>query len=139
MADETYRKAKYVTDCYLIPAMRSRSITTLTTKQAAEVITDIAKATPTLANKACQYFGGIVAYAIRHGLREDGRLLPLHRSVPRHEKGHVPAATDPKEVAALAKAIDAHETPVTRAALKLAMLESTNGRLRIAASDFHRS
>ena len=121
-ADETSRKAKYVTNAYLVPSLRGRSITMLTTKQAADVLAKIAEDTPTLANKARQYLGGIVAYAIRHGLREDGRLLSLRGAVPKHDKGHIPAATDPKEVAALAKAIDAYPTQVTRAALKLAML-----------------
>lgn len=121
-ADETYRKAKYVTDDYLIPSLRGRSIATLTTKQAADVLAKIAEAAPTLASKARQYLGGIVTYAIRHGLRDDGRVLSLRGAVPKHDKGHIPAATDPKEVMALAKAIDAYPTPVTRAALKLAML-----------------
>ena len=118
-ADETYRKADYVTTTYLIPPLRNRSITTLTTKQAADVL---AKIPPTLAAKARQYLGGIVGYAIRHGLREDGKLLSLRGAVPKHDKGHIPAATNPKEVAAVAKAIEAYPMPVTRAALTLAML-----------------
>lgn len=118
-ADETYRKADYVTSTYLIPPLRNRSITTLTTKQAADVL---AKIPPTLAAKARQYLGGIVGYAIRHGLREDGKLLSLRGAVPKHDKGHIPAATNPKEVAAVAKAIEAYPMPVTRAALTLAML-----------------
>ena len=101
-ADETYRKAKYVCDTYLIPALRHRSLTTLTTRQAADVLAKIAEDAPTLAAKARQYLGGIVTYAIRHGLREDGKLLSLRGAVPKHDKGHIPAATDPKEVAALA-------------------------------------
>ncbi len=121
-ADETYRKAQYVTDTYLVPALRRRSVATLTTKQAADVLADIAQTAPTLAAKARQYLGGIIGYAIRHGLRDDGRLLSLRGAVPKHDKGHIPAATDPKEAAALAKAIDAYRIPVTRAALKLAML-----------------
>jgi integrase len=121
-ATETYRKAKYVTDTYLVPALRRTSITTLSTPQAADVIAGIAKEAPSLAAKARQYLGGIVTFAIRHGLREDGRLLSLRGALPRQSKGHIPAATDPKEVAALAKAIDSYPTPVMRAALTLAML-----------------
>ncbi len=87
------------------------------------MLTAMATATaPTLASKARQYLGGIVTYAIRQGLREDGRLLSLRGAVPKHEKGNIPAATDPKEVTALLHAIDAYPTPVMRAALKLAML-----------------
>ena len=121
-ADETYRKAFYVADTYLIPNLRRRPITTLTTKQAADVLATIAETAPTLAEKARQYLGGIVQYAIRHGLREDGRLLSLRGAVPNHAKGHIPAATDPTTVARLVKAIEAYPTPVTRAALKLAAL-----------------
>jgi integrase len=121
-ADETYRKAVYVTNTYLIPPLRKTSITTLTTKQAADVLTRIGHDAPSLAAKARQYLGGIATYAIRHGLREDGRVLSLRGAVPKHEKGHIPAATDPKEVAAVAKAIDGYAIPVTRAALTLAML-----------------
>jgi integrase len=119
---ETYRKAQYVTDTYLVPPLRRVSITTLTTKQAADVLTDIATDAPTLAGKARQYLGGIVVYAIRQGLREDGRFLSLRGAIPKHDKGHIPAATDPSEITALLKAIDAYSTPVMRAALKLAML-----------------
>jgi integrase len=121
-AAETYRKAEYVTNTYLIPALRRTSITTMTTKQGADALAAIAEKAPALAAKGRQYLGGIVGYAIRHGLREDGKLLSLRGAVPAHDKGHIPAATDPKEVAALAKAIDAYPMEVTRAALKLAML-----------------
>ncbi len=121
-AVETYRKAEYVTNTYLIPALRRTSITMMTTKQGADALASIAEKAPALAAKGRQYLGGIVGYAIRHGLREDGKLLSLRGAVPKHDKGHIPAATDPKEVAALAKAIDAYPMEVTRAALKLAML-----------------
>ena len=121
-APETYRVAQYVTNTYLIPALSRDSIVTLNTKQAADALEKIASVAPTLAMKARQYLSGIVAYAIRQGLREDGRLLNLRGAVPKHEKGHFPAATDPREIVALLKAIDAYPTPVTRAALTLTML-----------------
>src|SRR5690606_15810006 len=59
-AAETYRKAEYVTDTYLIPPLRHASITTLTTKQAADVLAKIAQDAPSLASKARQYLGGII-------------------------------------------------------------------------------
>jgi integrase len=121
-ADESYRKAKYVTDTYLVPTLHRRSISTLTTSQAADVLATIAEKTPSLASKARQYLGGIVNYAIRQGLREDGRLLSLRGAVPKHVGGHIPAATNLRDVAALVKAIAAYPTPVMRAALQLAML-----------------
>ena len=121
-APETYRKAQYVTDTYLVPALRRKSIATLSTKDAAEVLYSISKHAPSLAAKARQYLTGIVHYAMRQGLRDDGRVLSLRGTVPIHKKGHIPAATTVKGVTALVQAIAAYPTPVTRAALKLAML-----------------
>ena len=120
-APETLRKAQYVTDTYLVPMLQRESIATLGTPKAAATLERISASAPALAAKARQYLGGIVNQAIRDGLREDGKLLSLRGAVPKHEKGHIPAATDPREVAALVKAIDAYSTPVTRSALKLAM------------------
>lgn len=121
-APETYRKAKYVTETYLIPLLRRESITTLSTPRVADALATIASMAPSLASKARQYVSGVVEYAVRRGIREDGRALSLRGAVPKHDKGHIPAATDLKEVAALAAAIEAYPTPVTRGALKLAML-----------------
>lgn len=121
-APETYRKAKYVTDSYLIPLLRRESVATLGTPRVSEALASIAGEAPSLAAKARQYVAGIVAFAIRGGLREDGRLLSLRGAVPRHDKGHIPAATNLKEVAAVVDAINAYPIPVTRGAMKLAML-----------------
>lgn len=132
-APETHRKAKYVTDSYLIPALRRHSISTLSTRDAADALETIAENAPSLAAKARQYLAGIVTYAIRQGLREDGRLLSLRGAVTKHQKGNIPAATDPREVTALLHAIDAYPTPVMRAALKLAMLTAMRPGLVAAA------
>ncbi|MGA9854516.1 MAG: integrase arm-type DNA-binding domain-containing protein [Gammaproteobacteria bacterium] len=132
-APETYRKAQYITDTYLTPTLKRHSITILSTKQAADALESIASKAPSLAAKARQYLGGIVTYAIRQGLREDGRLLSLRGAVPKHAKGNIPAATDPKEVTALLHAIDAYPTPVMRAALTLAMLTAMRPGLVAAA------
>ena len=121
-AAETLRKADYVVSAYLVPALRRHSITTLSTKQAADVLALLSDHAPSLARKARQYLSGIVNQAIRDGLREDGKLLSLRGTVPTRDKGHIPAATDPREVTLLVKAIDAYPIPVTRAALRLAML-----------------
>jgi len=118
-AESTYGKAKYVLDAYLIPALRGQSITTLKTKDAAEALQAIP---PSLARKARQYLGGIVDHAIRHELRDDGRLLSLRGALARHQTGHVPAATDPRTLQTVVKAIDKWPIPVTRNALILTML-----------------
>lgn len=118
-APETYRKARYVLDNYLTPALRRTSIATLTSKEAADALN---KLPPSLAEKGRQYLGGMVNFAIRQGLRDEGRLLALRGVLPRKAGGHFAAATNVKDVAALAKAIHAYPAPVTRAALQLAML-----------------
>ena len=132
-APASYNKAKFVTDTYLIPALGRYSITTLNTKQAADLLEKMAAKTPTLAAKARQFLGGIIAHAIRQGLREDGRLLSLQGAVPKHDKGNIPAATDPREITALLKAIQAYPTPVTRAALQLTMLTAMRPGIVAAA------
>lgn len=121
-APETYRKASYVTETYLEPVLRRHSIATLSTKDAAHALSEIGAKAPALAAKARQYLGGIVNYAIREGLRDDGRLLSLRGTVPRHEKGHIPAATDLAMVRRVAQVVSSYPIPVTRAALMTAML-----------------
>ncbi|HET9818462.1 MAG TPA: site-specific integrase [Rhodanobacteraceae bacterium] len=106
----------------MIPALRRKSITTLTSQDAAAVVEAINAQAPPIAAKARQYLGGIVKQAIRDNLREDGKLLSLEGTVNNKAKHSIPAATNPREVAALVKAIDGYPVPVTRAALKLAML-----------------
>lgn len=118
-ADETYRKAAYVVDTYLIPKLRRVSVATLTTQQAADALTAIP---PALAAKARGYLGRIVAYAMRKGLREDGRALSLRGALPKVSKGHIPAAVDVAGVRKLVQAIAAYPIPVTRNALTVAML-----------------
>ncbi|WP_374609866.1 tyrosine-type recombinase/integrase [Thermomonas sp.] len=121
-APETYRKAKYVVDSYLTPKLGKESIATLTSAQAIDAVEEIAETAPSLANKARNFLTGIVTYAIRKRLREEGKLLSMKGVAPNRARGHIPAATDPKTIAELARAIDAYITPVTRGALKLAML-----------------
>ena len=118
-APETHRKAEYVVSAYLTPTLRRQSVTTLTTQTAADALDGIP---PSLAVKARQHLGGIVTFAIRKGLRDDGRLLALRGAVPKVDKGHIPAATDLADVRAVVKAIAGYPVPVTRAALSVAML-----------------
>ena len=121
-APETYRKAEYVVRQYLNPALRGEPIATLSTSAAAKVIETIAERAPNLAAKARQYLGGIVDFAMRRGLREDGRLLSLRGTLPTYDKGHIPAAIDPDEIEKVVRAVRAHGSPVVRSALVLAML-----------------
>lgn len=121
-APATLRKAQYVIDSYLTPLLRRRSVATLNTHDAAKAIEAIDAHSPSLAAKARQYVGGIIKQAIRDGLREDGKLLSLEKTVTTTNTTSIPAATTPQEVKPLLAAIDAYPAPVTRAALKLAML-----------------
>ena len=121
-ATETYRKAHYVCETYLIPPLHDSPIATLATKDVLPVLTTLADTAPNLASKARQYLSGIVQRAIQRGLREDGRFLSLKGAVRRYDKGHIPAATRPEEVAPLLSAIDAYNSRVVRGALILAML-----------------
>lgn len=121
-AAETHRKAQFVVDEYLAPKLRRTSISTLSTKDAADAIATIAETVPTLAAKARQYVNGIVRYAIRHGLRADGTMLELRDVVPTYDRGHIAAATTPEQIAELLKAVDQYDSTVTRHALLVAML-----------------
>jgi integrase len=84
---------------------------------------------PALAVKARQYLHGIVDYSVLQGLRDDGRPLSLQRALPKHAKGHIPAATDLKLIRKLVRAIDQYPSPVVRAALRLAMYTAMRPRV----------
>ena len=116
----TFRKATYVVETYLVPKLRHESVTTLGSKEANAALGGIATAAPELARKARQYLNGILEEAVLGGLREEGRPLVLRRAT-RRQRGHIPAATELKQVRSLVRAIEAYPTAVTRAALKLAM------------------
>lgn len=118
-APATLKKARYIIGDYLTPALRNESIATLSSKAAADAL---GKIPPTLAVMARSYLGRIVIYAIQEGLRDDGRLLSLKGAVQRAEKGHIPAAVDLADVRLVLEAVETYPVPVTRAALRLAML-----------------
>ncbi len=118
-APATLKKARYIIGDYLTPALRKQSVATLTSKAASEAL---GKIPPTLAVMARSYLQRIITHAIQEGLREDGKLLSLRGVVPKAEKGHIPAAVDLADVRLVAEAVERYPTPVTRAALRIAML-----------------
>ncbi|AXK72032.1 DUF4102 domain-containing protein [Lysobacter sp. TY2-98] len=120
-APETLRKATYVVSEYLVPRLKRKSIAALRTRDAAEVLASIAEVAPSLAVKARQYLAGIVDFAIKRGMREDGRTLSLKGTVPKHGKSHISAATEMRELRNLLIALRDYRSPVTRCALRLAM------------------
>ncbi len=120
---DTYRKAVYVLEKYLIPKLRHVSIATLSSHEANAALDTVMAAAPSLGRKARQYLSQIEAEAIHAGLRAEGQRLLL-RTSPRgvQVKGHIPAATRLKDVRDVVRAIEAYDTsPVVQAALKLAM------------------
>jgi integrase len=132
-APETARKAEYVTNTYLLPKLRRKSIARLETREAAAVISELAETAPNLAAKARQYIGGIVDHAIKLGLREDGKLLSLRGTVGTAGKGHIAAATTPEEIARVIRAVATYDSPVTGAALRMAMLTALRPGVVVAA------
>jgi 2,4-dienoyl-CoA reductase-like NADH-dependent reductase (Old Yellow Enzyme family) len=64
----------------------------------------------------------IVMAPIHDSLREDGVPLSLRGVIQRHQKGHIPAITKHAEIVPLVQAINMYQSPIARAALKLAML-----------------
>lgn len=118
-APATLKKARYIIGDYLIPALRNQSIATLSSKAASDAL---GKIPPTLAVMARSYLGRIVTYAIQEGLRDDGRLLSLRGAIPKAEKGHIPAAVNLADVRLVLEAVESYPVPVTRAALRIAML-----------------
>lgn len=121
-APETYRKAAYIVDQYLAPALKGCDVATLATPEARRAIAKIGSRAPALAQKARGHLGAIMEYAMHGGLREEGRALSLKGAIQKHDKGHIAAATNPDDIRTLVSAVDAYDSPVTRAALIVTML-----------------
>jgi integrase len=121
-APATYRKAAYVVTSYLQPSLKGCDIANLATPESRRAIAAIASKAPALADKARGYLGSIVEFAINGGLRKEGAVLSLKGAVPKRNKGHIAAATTPEEIKTLLAALDTYDSPVTRAALTVAML-----------------
>lgn len=121
-APETYRKAAYIVGQYLAPALKGADVATMATPEARRAIGKIAARAPALAQKARGHLGAIMEFAMHGGLREEGRVLSLKGAIPKHDKGHIAAATNPDDIRDLVTAIDAYDSPVTRAALSVTML-----------------
>ncbi len=123
MSKSTLRKMQLEVGKYLSPDpdLRKRPVATLESGEANKALKKLASKR-SLAVKARQYLTSIIAYAIKGKLRGEGMFLTLDK-VSSNDQGDVfPAATEPREMRALLRAIDSYPTPVMRAALKFTML-----------------
>ncbi len=117
-AAESRRKAEYVVQTYLVPPLGDLPVAELTSRDVVPVLRKIGASAPDLARKARQYVQSILRYAMREGLREEGRALVLDDVIPRAaNRAHIPAATMPDEAANVMRAILDYPSAVTRAAL----------------------
>jgi len=119
-APESYRKAQYVIQKLLQPAIGERDMRKLRSPDVTDTLRGIAATTPSLAKKAIQYLNGVVDYCIHEAIREDDQVLRLKGVLPRHRGGHVPAVTREQDVGQLMRTIQAYEGVIVRSALLLA-------------------
>lgn len=118
----TARKADEALRIDLIPAMGALSIADLTSPAVVKALQTIEKRSPHMADKARQYCGSIVRYAIRTGCREEGRFLDL-RDVLKPLNEARPATLEADDLPEFLKALEAYKGAAqTRIAIKLLML-----------------
>lgn len=121
-ADATARKAEEALRIDLMPAIGSRPIAHLTSPEVVKALQAVEKRSPHMADKARQYCGAIVRYAIRTGRREDGRILDL-RDVLKPLNEARPATLEANDLPAFLKALEDYKGALqTRIAIKLLML-----------------
>jgi len=115
-AKSTVGKMTLVLHGYLNPAIGNRDVAAITS---ADVVKVLRTMPPDLAVKAAGAARSIIRYAITENQREEGRLLDLdlRNNLPKRIKGHLPAATTPKDVVTVMDTVRAIESEVTRAAL----------------------
>jgi integrase len=121
-AEATARKADEALRIDLIPAIGSRPIADLTSPEVVKALQAVEKRSPHMADKARQYCGAIVRYAIRTGRREDGRILDL-RDVLKPLNEARPATLEANDLPDFLKVLDGYKGALqTRIAIKLLML-----------------
>lgn len=118
----TARKADEALRIDLIPAIGARPIANLTSTEVGKALVAIEKRSPHMADKARQYCGAIVRYAIKHELREDGRVLVLSGVLKRLKEAR-PATLEANDLPDFLKVLDSYKGALqTRIAIKLLML-----------------
>ncbi len=117
----TARKVREALEIDLIPSLGNNPIYTLTTPEVVNALHLIEARSPHMADKARQYCGAIVRYAIRTGKREEGRLLDLRGSLNPLVESHFNTFSK-KDLPNFMKKLEAYNgTAQTKIAIKLLM------------------
>lgn len=119
LAPKTVAKIDALLDGDLIPLLGATEIGTLGTPQAAAAIEKIASRAPHMAQKAKSYLNQIIDFAIRKGLREDGRKLTLKGTVRLPKASSVPAAVEEDALRQVMTTVSHYPDHLTRTALQL--------------------
>lgn len=120
LADKTCAKIDAILDDDLIPALGKVDIDTLATPEAAAAIEKIAGRAPHTAQKAKSYLNQIIDFAIRKGLREDGKKLTLKGTVKLPKAKSLPAAVSEEALQEVIGVLDTFPDKIVRSALWLA-------------------
>lgn len=121
-AEATARKAHEALTIDLIPALGKRPIAELKTPEVVAALHEIEQRSPHMADKARQYCGAIVRYAITTGKREEGKFLDLRGALKPLADSHF-ATFGEKDLPGFLKSLEEYKgTNQTRIALKLLML-----------------
>ncbi|TDK26254.1 DUF4102 domain-containing protein [Luteimonas aestuarii] len=118
----TFDKMTAIVGRDLIPALRQANIATLTTPEAMRALGPIKKRAPHMAIKAVGYLNDMVDYAIKQGVREDGRTLSLKGAVKLPKAISVPSAQTPDALRGVLVTIDRYPNEIVRTALQLIAL-----------------
>jgi len=117
----TARKVREALEIDLIPSLGNNSISTLTTPKVVDVLHVIETRSPHMADKARQYCGAIIRYAILTGKREEGRLLDLRGALNPLVESHFNTFSE-KDLPGFMKKLDTYKGAAqTKIAIKLLM------------------
>lgn len=120
-APATMRKVSEALEIDLIPSIGHRPIAELTTPEVVDALHAIETRSPHMADKARQYCGAIIRYAIRTGKREEGRLLDLRGVLNPLTESHFSTFQEKDLPGFLKKLEEYGGAAQTRTALKLLM------------------
>jgi len=117
----TLRKNKRAVNMYLLPRLGALDAAAVKTSDIVPVVRDAHLRSAEYAKTAAGAAQNIIRLAIAEGVRAEGRLLDLdlRHNLPRHARGHNPAATTPAALTKVLRTIRKLPNAVTRGALLL--------------------